>query len=174
VNAGARVLYSMGRHGIFHCSVGSTHEEHQTPHVAVTVVTVLSTGPTVVLMALGHGLFDIYGWVGTIATFGFLLNYVLIAIAAPAYIHREKELSGKDLVLSAVTVLVLSIPIAGSIYPVPPAPYAYFPWIFLGWLLAGGLWFHARKRFSPRIFSDIEVHIEDIHRRYKVIRESAD
>ena len=167
VNAGARVLYSMGRHGVFHGSVGIAHEHNQTPYVAVTITTVVSFLVPVFMIVFGYGLFDIYGWVGTIATYGFLLNYTLIAIAAPIYLHRERELTRADLVVSAATILVLLLPVVGSVYPVPPAPYAYFPWIFLAWLLVGGLWFQARKRTVPTVLAEIVTRSEDIHLKYK-------
>ena len=40
MNAGARVMYAMGRHQFFHRSTGSAHEVHQTPHVALAVMAV--------------------------------------------------------------------------------------------------------------------------------------
>ena len=37
LNAGARVLFTMGRYGIFPISIGSTHTKNLTPHVALTI-----------------------------------------------------------------------------------------------------------------------------------------
>jgi amino acid transporter len=35
-NAGARVLFTMGRYGIFPISIGSSHKRNLTPHVAIS------------------------------------------------------------------------------------------------------------------------------------------
>src|SRR6202163_574008 len=37
MNAGARILFTMGRYGIFPISIGSSHRENLTPHVAISL-----------------------------------------------------------------------------------------------------------------------------------------
>lgn len=174
INAGARILFSMGRHGVFHSSVGNTHKDNQTPHIAIVFSSIVATVIPVILIAFGNGLFDIYGWVGTIATLGFLLNYLLIAIAAPIYLYQEKELKPGSIVVSIITVLVMLIPIVGSVYPLPPMPYTLFPFIFLAWVVAGILWFIIRTLQSPGVATDIENNIELVHQHYRDIRMRGD
>ena len=41
MNSGARILYPMGKLGVFHSSIGTSHETNETPHVAVTVMSIL-------------------------------------------------------------------------------------------------------------------------------------
>ena len=173
VNAGSRILFSMGRHGLFHNSVGSAHETNETPHIAVTISTIIATVVPVILISFKNGLFDIYGWVGTIATFGFLFNYLLIAIAAPIYLKREKELKAQHVFLAIVTVLVLLIPIIGSVYPLPAMPYTLFPFIFLGWVIAGIVWYVIRQ-ISGDVSSGINKDIDEVHARYHDIRVNGD
>ena len=36
MNAGARILFTMGRYGIFPISIGSSHKHNLTPHIAIT------------------------------------------------------------------------------------------------------------------------------------------
>ena len=36
MNSGARILYPMGRLGVFHRAIGNSHDHNETPHVAVT------------------------------------------------------------------------------------------------------------------------------------------
>jgi amino acid transporter len=169
-NAGARILFSMGRHGIFHSSVGQAHENNKTPHIAITISTILALVIPVILIAFGAGLFEIYGWVGTIATFGFLLCYALISISAPVYLYREKELKKRHIVLSVVTVLILLIPIVGSVYPLPAYPYGLFPFIFVGWLVLGAIWFGIKRSRSPEVASDIESNLEVLHQHFREAR----
>lgn len=174
INAGARVLFSMGQHKIFFSSIGDAHETNKTPHIAITVITLLSTIIPLILVGLGNALFDIYGWIGTLATFGFLLNYGLIALSVPAYLHREKELRTKHIVLSVITVLVLLIPIVGSVYPLPAYPYNLFPFIFVAWLIVGGLWLLIRNFQSPGVGSNLETSIETIHQHFRDVRAGGD
>ena len=44
LNSGARILYPMGRLGVFHSSLGASHETNETPHVAVTIMALLMFG----------------------------------------------------------------------------------------------------------------------------------
>ena len=44
--------------------------------------------PFVIILS-GHGPLDVINWMGTTATFGFMLAYLLVAIAAPLYLYRQ-------------------------------------------------------------------------------------
>jgi amino acid transporter len=55
INAGSRVIYAMGRHGIFHEATADSHETNETPHIAVTTMSIISFSlPT--LATLHHAL----------------------------------------------------------------------------------------------------------------------
>ena len=165
-NAGARVLLSIGRHGIVNSSVVNIHEENKTPHVAIGIVLSIITLVPLILIALGNDIFDIYGWLGTIATFGFLFNYAVITIAAPIYLYKEKELKVQDTVLSIVTFIILLIPIVGSVYPLPEYPYNIFPFIFLAWLAVGITWFVIRRVKNANLVSNINSDINRINEEF--------
>jgi amino acid transporter len=85
VNAGARVIYALGRHGIFHPAMGAAHETNGTPHFAVTVMGAIAFAIPTTLVMLGNAPLDVFGWVGTLAAFGFLVPYILITLSAPAW-----------------------------------------------------------------------------------------
>lgn len=167
-NAGARVLLSIGRHGIVNSSVVNIHEENKTPHIAIGVVLLIVTVVPLTLIALGNNIFDVYGWLGTIATFGFIFNYALATIAAPVYLYKEKALRRRDIVLSVITFSILLIPIVGSVYPLPEYPYNLFPFIFLAWLVVGSAWFIIRKVKNPDLVSNIKSDTHRINEQYKV------
>ena len=51
LNAGARVIYAMGRHGLFHAATADTHDKNETPHIAVTLMAILAFGiPTAAIL----------------------------------------------------------------------------------------------------------------------------
>ncbi|ABS56513.1 amino acid permease-associated region [Methanoregula boonei 6A8] len=172
INAGSRVLYLMGQHGVVDNRVGNAHESNRTPHIAITASVIAASVIPFILIAYGGGLFDIYGWVGTVGTYGFVFAYALVAIAAPLYLLREKELKRPDIALAAVTILLLAAAIAGSIYSnnASGAPYSWFIYIFVGWLIAGGAWFLISKRRHPQLSSRITSEIEKVHTEFRVIR----
>jgi len=172
INAGARVLYLMGQHGVVNNRVGNAHVSNRTPHVAITAAVIIAAVIPLILIAYGGGLFDIYGWVGTVGTYGFVLAYALIAIAAPLYLLREKELKRPDIALAVITILLLAAAIVGSIYSnaTSGAPYSWFIYIFVAYLVVGGAWFLITKKRSPHLASSITSEIEKVHQEFRVIR----
>jgi amino acid transporter len=138
MNAGARVMYAMGRHEFFHRNTGTAHEKHGTPHVALAVMTVIMfTVVTFCKFAFKWEVLDEFNNAGTMGAFGFLGAYFLISIAAPFYLKKRGELRGKDIAMCAVAVVLMIIPAVGSVYPVPPAPVNYFPYVFVAYIICG-------------------------------------
>ena len=161
VTSGARILYSLGRQQILHQSLGTAHSQNQTPHVAILLSVMVVFLAPVALSFFGISSLDNYGYFGTLATYGFLLVYILISVAAPLELHRQNRLRQKDLAIAVPAVLFMLTPIIGSIFPIPPYPYNLLPYIFLVYL-AVGVWLSSRlKRRSPHIIQgmvrDFEV-----------------
>lgn len=150
INAAARVIYAMARHGLLHARAGRAHSTHATPHVAVVISTLLVLGMPLAMFIFGSSLLDIYGYLATIATFGFLVAYVFISIAAPMFLHHEGTLTWSSLALALLTVVLLMIPAVGSVYPLPAAPASYLPFIFLALLAIGTTWFFYLRLFQPQ------------------------
>ncbi|MFL0197434.1 APC family permease [Clostridium sp. WILCCON 0269] len=172
-NAGARVLFSIGRHGIVNSSMGNVHKNNKTPHISIALISLIAAVIPIILICFHNGIFDIYGWLGTIATFGFLFNYLLVTIAAPVYLYKEKELKPKHIAISVVTFVILLIPIVGSVYPLPAYPYSIFPFVFLVWLTVGAIWFVICKAKNPNLVSDIEINVKDVNEQFKVDRKKS-
>ncbi len=161
INAGGRVIYAMGRHGLFHTATAATHDENETPHVAVSL---MGGAALVVACGLAFGgvaLLDAFNDVGTLAAFGFIVPYVLISVAAPFYLKQQGALRGIDVAVCVASLALLVIPTVGSVYPVPPAPVMYFPYLFVAYLLVGVAWilmFHRRKpEASQAIRSELDI-----------------
>ncbi len=147
MNSGARILYPMGKLGVFHRSLGNSHDENETPHVAVTVMaTLIFLSPVILTGVFKLEILDAFNDAGTFGAFGFLGAYFLISLAAPAYLKRRGILRGRDIALSAASVVLLLVPAVGSVYPVPSWPVNIFPYIFLGYLATGLAWFMILRR----------------------------
>lgn len=148
--------------------MANVHHGNKTPAVSISVISLIFSLIPIILIAFNNKISDVYGWLGTVATFGFLFNYVLVTIATPIYLHKEKQLKIKDIIVSLVTFGILLIPIIGSIYPVPSYPYNLFPFIFLGWLAIGAIWFTVQKSKNPNLIANIQSDVNGINEQFKM------
>jgi amino acid transporter len=152
INAGARVLYALAHHGLFHSAARGTHESNATPHVAVTIVSLIALALSLGLTLVGYPLLEAYGYLGTIATYGFLFAYVLVAVGAPVFLRRRGELRPVHIVTAVAATLLLALPLIGSVYPVPAWPFNLLPVIFLALLGAGvGYFLYVRSADPERL-----------------------
>jgi amino acid transporter len=167
MNAGARVMYAMGRHDFFHKSTSAAHETHGTPHVALAVMAaVMFTVVTVcyfVLVHYGMAVLDEFNDAGTMGAMGFTGAYILITLAAPGFFKKRGELKPKHIALCAVTLVLLLIPTIGLVYPVPPAPVNAFPYTFGAYLWFGLLRVMGMRHQKPERVEEIGVEIQKLH-----------
>jgi amino acid transporter len=171
INAASRVLFSMSRHGIFPNSMGAAHTVNETPHIAATVAALMVFSLPALLSLAGIKVLDIYGYTGTIATYGFLVCYILISVAAPVYLKRENSLKPWDIAVSALAVLFMMVPVVGSVYPVPAAPYNVFPYLFLVYMAIGIGWFLFLRSRSPQMVEEMERDLEAIDLKFTELRK---
>lgn len=143
ITAAARILFHMGQKGDLSQMFGEAHRDNQTPHRAVVLATLLSTVPGVLLALRGAAGFDIDGWLGTVATFGFLTAYISVCVAAPFYLRSRNQLTVPAIAMSFFAICVMAVAFAGSVYPMPTAPYSYLPYIFVLLMTMGVAWSYA-------------------------------
>jgi amino acid transporter len=160
INAGARVIYLLSRHGVLHVRAGDAHTEHATPHVAVTISAIVTLVLALPLTIAGVGFLDAFGYLGNVATFGFLVSYILVSIGAPVFLKRRGELQTRHIVVSALSVLLLLVPLVGVLYPVPDFPIWLLPIIFAGLIALGVLWFLILRWRSPQVLNLIARDLE--------------
>ncbi len=158
INAFGRTLFSLGRYQILHRSVGLVHTKFQTPHIAVTIGAVINF----VLVALlsANSEVDTFGWYGTIASYGFIVVYFLVSIAAPVYLKKTGELTTRATVIGGVGATLMALSLVGSLYPVPPYPYNLLPYGFLAYMALGVVWFYVLKVRAPHTLLGIEDDLE--------------
>ena len=140
VTAAARVLLLMAHNGIVHAGLRKTHSKNETPHAAVMV-----TGAATLLLPIGLILGKvsgetIYDWMGSLATYGFIVVYALVALALPIHLRKVGKLTAGTVVLSALAVGAMALVLEGTLYPVPEWPKNYLPYLFLAYLACGVGW----------------------------------
>ncbi len=165
ITAAARLLFLMGRNGALHSELGEAHELNCTPHRAVLLSSIAAFVPAGIMTLRGISLFDIYGLLGTLATFGFVTAYILVSAAAPLYLRSKGLLTKRAIGVSVLAVAAMGAALLGSLYPVPAAPYSLLPYLYVALLLGGFAWstfWSARPlSFAPAIPRDLAALSEE-------------
>jgi amino acid transporter len=146
MNAGARVIFQMGRQGFFHEATGNAHAKNETPHIAITIYALLEfLIPCFILSFKGLAPTDVFNDAGTFGAFGFLGAYIFVSVAAPMHLKKIGELRPRDIAYSVAALVCLLVPAIGSVYPVPSPPVNTFVYVFLLYFLVGLAVFVARR-----------------------------
>jgi amino acid transporter len=146
ITAAARVLLLMSHHGLAHKSMRATHARHETPGRAILVTGMAAALPVIVLAVRGASGLDVYGWLGSLATYGFIVTYALICFALPRYLREHNALHSEARIISALGGVAMLLALLGNLYPVPEGPYGKLPYVYLSYLAAGLLWFVVTSR----------------------------
>ena len=160
-------MFLLGRHGVFHSSLGGAHNTNETPHVAVTVSAVLAFFPAAILTGLGENLFSIYGWIGTTATLGFIVAYIAVSVAAPVYLYRRNELRPWHILASTAAVVFMVTALVGATYPLPDAPNSYPILAFVGLVGLGFVWAAIQYIGSSRLRGAIRHDLNAIQGAFR-------
>jgi amino acid transporter len=181
INSTARIVFSMSRHGLFFDALGEAHEKNETPYVAVglsALVTFLI--PASFYLLSGVSAFDSQGYFGTLSTFGFLVIYILISIAAPLYLKDIGKLDKAAVLYAVLGTGFMILPILGMIgipgsalFPPPAFPNNLLVWLFLAYMAIGLVWLHFQKVRHPKMMPAMRGAIEDVELQFANVRSAA-
>jgi amino acid transporter len=151
ITAAARVLLLMAHKGLAHGSLRTTHARNHTPSRAVVITGVAAVLPVAVLAAHGASGLDVYGWLGSLATYGFIVAYALVCFALPKYLRDHGAYRQGAQIIPWLAGVAMLLALAGNLYPVPEGPYGKLPFVYLAYLTAGLLWFAFRRRSNAAL-----------------------
>jgi len=151
ITAAARVLLLMAHNGLAHTWLRTTHAQNRTPSLAVVITGIAALLPVAVLAGRGASGLDVYGWMGSLATYGFIVAYALVCVALPRYLRDHGIFRAGAQVLPWLAAIVMALALIGNLYPVPEGPYGKLPYIYLAYLTAGLIWFVVRRRSGPAL-----------------------
>jgi amino acid transporter len=146
ITAAARVLLRMAHDGLAHESLGSTHAQNHTPSRAVVITGIAAVLPVAVLAYRGASGLDVYGWLGSLATYGFIVAYALVCVALPRYLRQHGTFTAGAQIVPWLAATAMLLALIGNLYPVPEGPYGKLPYIYVAYLIAGLGWFAVRAR----------------------------
>jgi amino acid transporter len=146
ITAAARVLLLMAHNGLAHGSFSATHALNRTPSRAIVITGIAAVLPVAVLAARGASGLDVYGWLGSLATYGFIVAYALVCIALPRYLRDHGVYRPGAQLIPWLAGIAMLLALVGNLYPVPEGPYGKLPYIYLAYLIAGLIWFALRGK----------------------------
>ncbi len=158
LNASSRMLYSMGRYQFLHGSMGLVHKVHKTPHIAVYASGVITA--LIILLLLPEGFLNGFGLSGTIATYGFVVVYFGICLAAPVDLYRAGLMKMSHVIYTIIGAGMMAFVIYASLFPYPAAPFNMLPPAFALYMGIGLVWFLLLKSKSPQILASIATDME--------------
>jgi amino acid transporter len=162
LTAGSRMLLSLGHDGLLPKTFTHTSKRTHAPDIAIFTVAIPMTLVPIAYIMAGSQDVVLTGEMGTLATYGFMLAYALVALSAPIYLRKLSE--GKALawvigILGAATMLFVFyvnwIPTAipNDIFPGLTWPYWTLPYVFLGWTFLGLVWYLITKVRKPEVIA---------------------
>jgi len=160
ISAAARVLLLMSHNGLAHRSLRNTHVRNATPSSAILVTGLAAVLPVAILALRGASGLDVYGWLGALATYGFIVTYALVSISLPRYLRDLGVLHSGSRIIPVLAFAAMLFALVGNLYPVPEGPYGKLPYIYLVYLAAGMAWFFLASR-SQRVAETVTAEIEN-------------
>jgi amino acid transporter len=179
INSTARILFAMASHGLVPDALGQAHVQNRTPHVAVGLSALITFGVPSALYLAGVSAFECQGHFGTLCSFGFIVVYVLISIAAPAYLASIGKLTRKAVAYSVGAVGFMALPVIGTIgipgsdiFPASDDTGVMLATIFAAYMGFGLGWLVLQRVRRPQMISDMQDAIAGVELQFARPREA--
>lgn len=159
---GSRLLYSMGRDGFIHAKVGTVHSKYRSPYVALAIVMVVGLVEITALVSQPGT--NVFGYLGTIGVLALLLAYLVTNVGGIRYFVQRRIWKGPVVIVPLLAIVLLGYTLYSNIFPVPAAPYDYFPYIVITWIIIGAVIVLGNpklvKNIAARLASEARVETE--------------
>ena len=152
ITAAARVLLQMSHNGLTHGFFRKIHSRNETPSGAVIVAGLAAFIPVAVFAVRGASGVDVYGWLGTLAVYGFVVSYGLVCFALPGYLrdhHGVVNLATRT--IPYIACLTMLYAVVANLYPAQEGVYGKLPYIYLAYLTVVLVFFVFRPRPKPSL-----------------------
>jgi amino acid transporter len=144
--AAARVLMRMAHARLLPGFLEQTNRRHGTPGAAIALAAGLMFVATAGLAMRGAVGSDMYDWMGSLAVFGFLTAYALVAVALPFARRALGQHSLPVVAVSVFTAMVMVLIVVFDLKSAADPIHARIPYIYLGYVVAGVGWYAVRRK----------------------------
>ena len=152
VTVAARMMFALGRDGLASRRLGGVSAATGVPRRALAAEMGIGLVLLTAFRLAGTPALNVFFYLATIGVLSLLVMYMLTNVAAARHLGR----SPGQVVAPAAGVLVAGFVLYHNVWPVPPAPYEFFPYLVLGWLLAGLVITAVIPRFSAKVEDGLE------------------
>ena len=156
--ASTRTVYAMGREGVIPRIFGRTHSRFRTPHYATLAVAGVAVGMALISwyglpddLGAGSALLTYFFW-ATLGTLVIIVVYIMLCFGGIVFFRRthQKWNPVAHVLVPLIGAVVFGAALYGSIYPLPPTPLDYTPYIALVWLVLGVVVVLALRTSNPQ------------------------
>jgi amino acid transporter len=145
-NSVVRILYAMGREGVFPKFMGEVSVKRQVPLKASIFYMIISMAITLILGYIWDPM-TVYGWTGTVLGLAIMIVYIMINISLFFFYRRHTSEFHvvKHAIIPIIATVLLYLPLKGVIQSTLPSqagasPLISVPYIVGGWLILGVLY----------------------------------
>lgn len=162
LTAGSRMLLSFAHDGLAPKALAHTSPRTRAPDFAIWAVAIPMTVIPVAYIMAGSSDAVLSSEMGTLATYGFMLAYALVCVAAPRFLLRGGESWLRSALLGGLGVLTMTfvfyvswVPqlIPNDIFAALTWPLWLLPYVFLAWTAVGVAWYMAVRRTRPQVIA---------------------
>ena len=79
----------------------------------------------------------VFAYAGTVGVLALLLVYLTTQVGAIKLFRSVGRWRGAQSVIPLLAIVLLAYALWSNVYPIPAAPYNYFPYGVLAWIIAG-------------------------------------
>ena len=153
VTVAARMMFAFGRDGLAARRLSGVSAATGVPRRALAVEMLFGLALLTAFRLAGTSALNVFFYLATIGVLWLLVMYVLTNVAAARHLGRR---SLWQVVAPAGGVLIAGFVLYHNVWPVPAAPYEFFPYLALGWLAAGLIATAVIPGFSQKVDVGLE------------------
>jgi amino acid transporter len=154
INAAARTLFSMSKDGHFWPQFGTVHPRNASPYKAVALVAIFSGAPSVALLLSGVSTESVIDYLSELGCTGFVISYLLVCLAAPFFLRKIDLLGSREISIAVLSLGCLLMVLGFNLFPIQPAPYCYFIFIFCGTVVVAASTAFLQPAISHSVLSE--------------------
>ena len=143
--AAGRVVMTVARGGLLPAVFERTNRRHGTPGLAIALSVGLMLGATVAMALRSMTGFAMLDLLGSIAVFGYITAYALVAAALPFARRAVGQNSLRVVAISVVTIAVMVLIVIYDLISTSDPAHAPIPYIYLVYLAAGIVWLKVKR-----------------------------